>query len=153
MLLLIWTAQFLFTKARQRQRHVDQRWSGLHFLSQAVAAALSVRAVQLYPMRRRARRHTDRFNIIAGFSRRSAPTSQMRAILGARLRRQFYARDPFKRIGLLLSAIRNLDAFASRIAARTRNGLNSRRAITPVRPPHDAAPARISLRVAVADSS
>lgn len=153
MLLLIWTAQFLFTTARQRHRHIEQRWRGLDFLSQAVGAALTVRAVQLHPMRRRARRNTDRFNFKKGFKRRNPATSQLRAILGPRLRKQFYARDPFKRIGLLLNAIRNLDAFASRIAARTRNGLNRRRAITLVRPPHDAAPARLAYAIVCADSS
>lgn len=153
MLLLIWTAQFLFTSARQRHRHVDRRWFGLDFLSQAVAAALCVRAVELHPIHRRARRHTDRFNTRAGFKRRNAPASQIRAILGARLRKQFYARDPFRRIGLLLNALRNLDAFASRIGLRARRGLNRLRAITAVRPPHDAASPRLTFAVAAADSS
>lgn len=153
MLLLIWTTHFLFTATRARRRHTDQRWLGLDRLSQAVAAILTVRAVQLHPMHRRPRRNTDRFNARAGFKRRAAPASQIRAILGARLRKLFYARDPFKRLGLLLSALRNVDAFADRIGARARRGLNRLRAITPKRPPHDAPPPRLTRAVACADSS
>ena len=157
MLLLVWTTQFLFTATKTRGRHIDQRWFGLDHLSRVVAAILVVRAVQLHPIRRRRRRrprrHSDRFNIRAGFRRRVAPVAQSRAILGARLRKQFYARDPFKRIGLLLNALRNLDAFACRIGARARRGLNRLRAITPVRPVHDAAPTRLTYAVCAADSS
>jgi|GEM_PF-3317730 len=154
MLLLVWTTQFLFTTTKARGRHIDQRWFGLDHLSRVVAAILVVRAVQLHPIRRRRpRRHSDRFNIRAGFRRRAAPVAQSRAILGARLRKQFYARDPFKRIGLLLNALRNLDAFASRIAFRARRGLNRLRAITPIFPPHDAAPPRLTYAVCAADSS
>ncbi|MEQ1820325.1 MAG: hypothetical protein ABL871_17120 [Terricaulis sp.] len=152
-LLLIWTTQFLFTATRTRARHVDQRWLGLDRLAQLVIAILSVRAVELVPIHRRPRRHTDRFNTRAGFKRRNAPASQIRAILGARLRKQLYARDPFKRIGLLLNVLRNLDVFASRIGVRARRGLNRLRAITAVRPPHDAAPQRLARAVACADSS
>lgn len=153
MLLLIWTTQFLFTATKACRRHTDRRWLGLDRLSQAVAAILVVRAVQLHPIRRRPRRHTDRFNARAGFRRRVTLASQIRAILGARLRKQFYARDPFKRIGLLLNALRNLDAFASRICVRARRGLNRLRALTPVCPPHDAAPPYLARAVTVADSS
>ncbi len=151
MLLLVWTTQFLFTKARGR--HIGQRWFGLDHLARVVAAILVVRAVQLHPIRRRPRRHTDRFNTRAGFRRRAVPASQIRVILGARLRKQFYARDPFKRIGLLLNALRNLDAFASRIGVRARLGLNRLRAITLIFPPHDAAPTRLTYAVCAADSS
>lgn len=153
MLLLLWTMQFLFISTRTRRRHVDQRWLGIHRLAQVVAAIVAVRAVQLHPMHRRPRRHTDRFNTRAGFKRRSAPSSQNRAILGARLRKLFYARDPFKRLGLLLSVLRNLDAFAYCIGARARRGLNRLRAITATRPPHDVAPTRLTHAVACADSS
>ena len=153
MLLLVWTMQFLFTSTRARRRHADQRWLGLERLSQSVAAILVVRALQLVPIHRRPRRHTDRFNTRAGFKRRTAPASQIRAILGARLRKQFYARDPFKRLGLLLNALRNLDAFAHCIGVRARRGLNRLRAITAVCPPHDAAPPRLTHAVACADSS
>ncbi|MEQ1808842.1 MAG: hypothetical protein ABL889_02870 [Terricaulis sp.] len=153
MLLLVWTTQFLFTSTKARNRHIDQRWFGLDFLTQVVAAILSIRAAELRRLRRRARRHSDRFNIRAGFRRRHAPAAQARAILGARLRKQLYARDPFKRIGLLLNALRNVDAFAADIAARARNGFARRRAIMPVRPPRDSAPARLTRRVACADSS
>ena len=153
MLLLVWTAQFLFTTTKAHHRHIDQRWLGLDRLAQLVIAILSVRAAELHPIRRRPRRNTDRFNTRAGFKRRTAPASQVRAILGARLRKQLYARDPFKRIGLLITALRNLDAFASRISARARRGLNRLRAITAVRPPHAAAPPRLAHAVACADSS
>lgn len=153
MLLLVWTTQFLFTTTKARGRHIDQRWSGLDHLARVVAAILVVRAVQLHPIRRRPRRHSDRFNIGAGFRRRGAPVAQSRAIFGARLRKQFYARDPFKRIGLLLNALRDLDAFASRIAFRARRGLNRLRAITPVRPPHAAKPQSPIVGVCAADSS
>lgn len=154
MLLLIWTTQFLFTTATKvGRRHVDRRWRGLGRLSQAVAAILVVRAVQLHPIRYRPRRHTDRFNVRGGFKRRAAPTFQIRAILGARLRKKFHARDPFKRLGLLLNALRDLDAFAYRIGARARRGLTRLRAITPTRPPHDAPSPRLAYAVACADSS
>jgi hypothetical protein len=153
MLLLIWTTQFLFTATKARSRHVDQRWLGLDHLAQLVTAILTVRAVELHPIRRRPRRNIDRFNTRPGFRRPSAPTSQIRAILGARLRRQLYTRDPFKRIGLLLNPLRNLDALASRIGARARRGLNRLRALTAIRPPHDVAPARLAYAVAAADSS
>lgn len=152
-LLLIWTMQFLFTSTKARRRHADQRWLGLDRLSQSVAAILVVRALQLVPIHRRPRRHTDHFNTRAGFKRRTAPASQIRAILGARLREQFYARDPFKRLGLLLNALRNLDAFARGIGVRARRGLNRLRAITAVCPPHDAAPPRLTHAVACVDSS
>lgn len=152
-LLLIWTMQFLFTSTRARRRHADQRWLGLDSLSQTIAAALVVRALQLVPIHRRPRRHTDRFNTGVGFKRRTAPASHIRAILGARLRKQFYARDLFKRLGLLLNALRNLDAFAYCIGVRARRGLNRLRAITAVCPPHDAAPPRLMHAVACADSS
>ena len=153
MLLLIWTTQFLFTVTKTRGRHIGQRWYGLDHLARVVAAILVVRAVQLHPVRRRRQRRSDRFNIRAGFRRRAAPVSQSRAILGACLRKKFYARDPFKRIGLLINALRNLDVFASRIAFRARRGLNRLRAITPIFPPHDAAPPRVAYTVCAADSS
>ncbi len=153
MLLLMWTTQFLFTATRARRRHTSQRWRGLDRLAQIVAAILLVRAVQLHPLRRGPRRHTDRFNGRVGFRRRAAPAFSIRVILGARLRRQFYARDPFKRLGLLLGVLRSLDAFAFRIGARARRGLNRLRAITPTCPPHAAAPPRLAYTVVAADSS
>lgn len=153
MLLLMWTTQFLFTATRVRRRHTNQRWRGLDRLAQIVAAILIVRAVQLHPLRRGPRRHTDRFNGRVGFRRRAAPAFAVRAILGARLRKQFYARDPLKRLGLLLNVLRSLDAFASRIGVRARRGLNRLRAITPACPPHDAAPSCLPCALAAADSS
>ncbi|MFN3465797.1 MAG: hypothetical protein ACK4X1_17155 [Terricaulis sp.] len=153
MLLLVWTMHFLFTATKVRHRHVDRRWRGLERLSQTVAAILIVRAVQLHPIHRRPRRHTDRFNARAGFKLRASQTCQIRAILGAGLRKKFYARDPFKRLGLLLNALRDLDAFAYRIGARARRGLTRLRAITPTRPPHDALPPHLMRAVAWADSS
>ncbi|MEQ1489402.1 MAG: hypothetical protein ABL932_02520 [Terricaulis sp.] len=53
----------------------------------------------------------------------------------------------------LLNALRNVDAFASRIGARARRGLNRLRAITATRPPHDAPSPRLTRAVAAADSS
>ncbi|MCX7357553.1 MAG: hypothetical protein NT015_05345 [Alphaproteobacteria bacterium] len=97
--------------------------------------------------------HTDRFNTRAGFRHRTAPASQIRAIFGARLRKLFYARDPLKRLGLLVNVLRNLDAFAYCIGVRARRGLNRLRAITATRPPHDTAPARLAPAVVCADSS
>jgi hypothetical protein len=153
MLLLVWTTQFLFTARKARGRHINKRWFGLDHLSRVIAAILVVRAVQLHPIRRRPRRYSDRFNIRAGFRRRLAPVAQSRAIFGARLRKQFYMRDPFKRIGLLLNALQNPDTFASRIAFRARRGLNRLRAITPVRPRQAAAPPRLRYAVCAANSS
>lgn len=153
MLVLIWTVQFLFTSTNTPRRHAAQRWCGIDRLTRVVAAIVVLRAVQLCPIRRRARRASDRFNTRAGFKRRTAPAVKTRAILGARMRKHFYARDPFRRIGLLLNVLRNLDAFALRIGARGLRGLSRLRAITATRPAHDAAPASLAQSVACADSS
>ena len=154
MLTLVWTAQFLFSAARTPKRHIRQRWRGLDHLARAIAAVLIVRAIQLYPLpRRQARVRQACLEARAGFRRRRPPAFSLRAILGSRLRKHLYARDPFRRVGLLLNALRDFDALAARLGARARRGLTRLRAITPARPPHDAAPARLTLAVAGADSS
>ncbi|MBL8547793.1 MAG: hypothetical protein JNL81_15100 [Hyphomonadaceae bacterium] len=153
MLLLVWTMQFLFTATRTRRRHIDQRWFGIDQLARLVAAIVLIRAVQLVPIRRSARRHAERFNTRVGFRRRITQKTQLRAILGARLRKQFYARDPFLRLGLLINLLRNLDSFAVLVGARGARGLTRLRAISLVRPPHDARPPLLPRPVACADSS
>ena len=112
------------------------------------AAILVVRAVQLHPIHRRPRRYSDRFSVHGG----AALVSSLRAILGARLRKHFYARDPFRRIGLLTNVLRNLDAMASLMGARPPQTQPSA-CRAPIRPPHDAAPARLTCDLACADAS
>jgi hypothetical protein len=152
-LTLVWTVQFLFSNAVTHKRQIRQRWRGFDRLARAIGAMLIVRAIQLYPLRRHARTRRDHLGAKTGFRRRRAPGFALRAILGARLRKQLFAHDPFRRLGLLLSALRNFDKLAARLGARARRGLTRLRALTPTRPPHDAPPVRVSRAVACADSS
>ncbi|MEZ5970355.1 MAG: hypothetical protein R3C31_00930 [Hyphomonadaceae bacterium] len=153
MLSALWTAKLLFTTVRLHRRHVRQRWFDLDHLARIVAAILVVRAVQLHPIRRRPRSQAERLNAPAGCRRASNQRLPMRAIFGARLRKRLYAHDPFRRIGLLISVLRHLDAFADQVGARGRRGFTQQRGIMLSCPANDARPLLLASEIACADSS
>ncbi|MGE0187673.1 MAG: hypothetical protein AB7Q23_17975, partial [Hyphomonadaceae bacterium] len=113
MAMLLWIAAVCGGAAPSR-RHLQQRGdTRLDELARMVRNLVIVRAVAMVKPPRRPARHGPR----------RRPRHYLRSCAGAELRRLLRARDPQHRVLRLIAALRDLAAYAARLARRLARGL------------------------------
>ena len=112
--MLLWLAAILFGKTKISARHLNQRGDlSLGGLTRMVTALLMVRALHIHPV---PRRQVPRWRHGRDLHR----SHFRRSLLGAKLRRALTNEDIPTSIAKLISVLRNLDAYAARLAYRIR---------------------------------
>lgn len=119
--MLAWIGVMLFAPAppRARRRHIRCRY-GLLSLDAMARMVRNLIICRMHRARRPRRRANPPWRDFApaGFVRRTRPRQLVRAFAGADLRRRLRHRDPRGRLGLLIAALADIDAFAARLARR-----------------------------------
>jgi hypothetical protein len=116
--MLTWLAAVLFAgrEITVRQLHQRHRRMSLDGLTRMTIELMICRAAELARLRRRKRNFWR-------YGRDLTPRHLFRSLVGSRLRRVLKPRHARERIAALIHALRNLDAFARRLAKRMRRGL------------------------------
>ncbi|MGD9982514.1 MAG: hypothetical protein AB7T58_18170 [Hyphomonadaceae bacterium] len=119
--MLLWLAQVLFAGGPFSPRHERQRARrmSLQRLTKQVKLLIVSRAFDAFRWRRP--RRVRRFR-----GRSIAPRTSVDAIIGMRLKRQLKRKHVGERIGVLIHALLNIDAYAAGVAKRLRRGLTRR---------------------------
>jgi hypothetical protein len=154
MLMLAWIGWAVFGNApAQNRRRIRQRYGvRLDLMARQIYAMIVLHAALKLNLRRRA--PTFRRSWAPhGFRHRSPMRHVLRRIIGAKLRKCLYARDPLKRIALLIAALRDLDAFAAKLMARLARGLTRVGAMIATHPPAEALRSCAAPQAFAVDSS